>query len=194
MDSKFMNILYNKASNIIIENRRIDYTMAKEVLFDSRLDFCLLSPPITGSNIESIPLEVQRMVRITSKTHRFADVDEIPFSELANENFAAYTEQTGPREDFDEKCHRSGFIPDIIFESSSIRDMINPVKAEHGIVYVSLPSISTYDTDELHVINLKDEDAETVLSLSLRNDKPLRHLVEVMKNTILEYYNFNYVK
>jgi len=189
MTPEFMNILYKKAPHIMIENRRIDYSTVKSELLDGTLDFCVLSPPITGKNILSIPLEVQRMSVITSKTHRLADVNEMFFAELADEKFAAYVESTGPREDFEEKCRRSGFIPNIVFESSSIRDLINPVMAGRGIAYTSIPSISTYGHEELHIIKLKDEDANTVLSLSIRNDKPPRQLVEILKNTIIEYFD-----
>jgi len=188
MTPEFMNYLYEKIPNIVIENRHIDHSAAKDGLLDGTLDLCVLSPPVVGKKIETIPLELQRMVIITSATHRLASVDEISFAELSEEKFAAYAENTGPRADFEEKCRRRGFKPNIVFESNSIRDMINPVKAGRGILYSSVEALSMYSQEGLHIIRLKDEDATTVLGLSIRNDKPIRPLAETLKNTIIEFF------
>jgi len=188
MDEKMMDKIYRELPNLLLENMNISYATTEDDLISGKLDFCVLSPPITNTDFISIPVAVQDMCIITSKNHRLGNVNECNLIDLAEENFISYSENSSPRIHFENLCKNAGFIPKVNFECNSIRTAVPAVQAGRCIALVAAPAFDYYDMNNLHVIKLLDKNIFTVLSLSYYKNKKISPLVQRVIDLFFEEY------
>jgi len=180
--------LMSEIPDILLQNLSIDYTVCMQGLKDGMLDFSILANLPSYEGITSIPLEKQSMCIITSKNHPLSNRSEMNLSELAEENFVSYTENTTPRIHFEGMCKKAGFKPKVPFECNYLKTMLGPVMAGYGIALVSYSTALAFEKSGYHYVKIKDDFVYVILALNYRNDKPMKPVAERAKNILLEFY------
>ncbi|MFF2482221.1 LysR family transcriptional regulator [Paenibacillus sp. NPDC058071] len=100
-------------------------------------DISLLSLPLIDASLAWEPLMEEEICIAVPPGHRLASLDRpVKVSELANEPFVGLKKGQGFRQITVELCQRSGFTPNIVFESSNMETIQSLVAGGMGIAFV----------------------------------------------------------
>jgi DNA-binding transcriptional LysR family regulator len=118
----------------------------KRMLENTEVDFCISSPPIEGTGIESSRLLTEEVYLTVPPGHRLVGRGSIDLHEAANESFINMKAGYGFRDITDEFCRRAGFTPTFAFEGDEPAVIRSLVKAGLGVAFV--PALSWMDTPD----------------------------------------------
>ena len=180
--------LYKVIPNAIIENRNSDSKTAIKQLIDETVDLCILNRELHDPGVATIPLLRQQFGVVLSDKHWLAESDEIDLKDLENEKFAAYSEGRGAREVINKLFEQGGFVPKIIFESSSTQPMFEPIKAGLCIALMTFAPYEKYFTGGTKWIPLKNKDCYALRSIMYKKGKTQNRAIREYVRIILESY------
>ncbi|QNN53907.1 LysR family transcriptional regulator [Nocardioides mesophilus] len=102
------------------------------------VDVCLTAPPPGGEDVETVPLEVQRLCLAVPREHPLAGRRRVRMPSLAGEAFIGFKPGYGMRQITDDWCRRAGFTPALAFEGDDMATVRGLVAAGLGVAL--LPS------------------------------------------------------
>jgi LysR family hydrogen peroxide-inducible transcriptional activator len=102
-----------------------------------RVDFSLLTLPISEPSLEAIPYAEEEIRLAVPKQHQLArEKEPIPVAALRKEAFIVLKKGNGFRKIAQTICEEAGFEPQIVFESSNIETVKSLVAAGMGIAFI----------------------------------------------------------
>jgi DNA-binding transcriptional LysR family regulator len=187
---ELVNSIYSINPNITIDFVSIFAEGVEQRFLAGEIDMWISSPPVTGKGIKSTPLIEENLGVVTSVKHPIAHLKEVPLAALKGEKFAAYPKNTAPRKAFESFCRESGFVPQVVFEGNSIRDMFKMVQANRAIGCAALWALrmNKPQLEGMTVIPLAEKKYSTLLGLSWHSDHPERKVSALVRDTIIDFY------
>jgi DNA-binding transcriptional LysR family regulator len=136
-------VLPDLLRSFIMENPEVRFqqflestSSMKRLLEDAKIDYCISSVPIEGSDIVWEPLMTEEIFLIVPPDHRLAGRDRIKLDEVKNEPFITMNTGFGFRNLTDEFCREAGFVPHIAFEVDEPGVIGDLVRQGLGIAFV----------------------------------------------------------
>lgn len=118
--------------------------------FEERsIEIGLLRPPVPEWLSTRLLLE-EPLIAVLPEDHPSAEKDLVPLSDLSDERFILWPRSSGARI-FDEIvafCHKAGFVPDIVEESTELQTMVGLVASGMGV------SLQIANPDLLHSLGV----------------------------------------
>lgn len=111
-----------------------------ERLMNGEIDLCISSlpieQPIGQAEIHCEPLITEEIFLAVPANHRLAGRNSIQLNEIANDPFISLTTEDGIRTITNDFCRQAGFMPNIVFESSTPEVIRSLVKAGLGVAFL----------------------------------------------------------
>lgn len=161
----------------------------KNKLEDSTVDFCISSPPITGENIESVPLLTEEIFLNVPEGHRLADRKEIDLCEATGESFITFKKDYGIRNLTESFCRQAGFAPNIVYEgdiTDSLTDLVNI-----GLGVALLPATHHWSPALINppiYVHIRRPVCERAIGISYVRDRYLPKAARKFKDYVIEYF------
>jgi len=189
MEPPIIDELFRRVPNVVIENRNVDSKTAIQMLIDENIDLCVINSELVDPQINFIKLLRQQFGVVLYTGHPMANRKKISIKELHKEPFALYREGTGPRMVLDRIFDDVGYSPHIIFETSTTRPMIEPVKSGRCITLSTEFVFHKYETEGLVWVPLAEEKYCALRNIAYKKGKPQNRAVREYVRIILEKYD-----
>lgn len=147
---------YDRRPNIRIQQSILPDSVAKERLISGEIELCISNTPITGPDIEWLPILKERLDLIVPKNHRLAQFDEIDLLEAKNEHFIGYKSGLDSISMFEKCCLQAGFTPNIVFEGTEMSIVLQLVNEGQGITFYPQYSFLGEQLTNTKIIRLKN--------------------------------------
>ena len=184
----FIEFVYRAVPEAILEMKRMYSTAVYDDIVDGSIDMAVTGAQGPRSDrIEAVTIKRSRMCIVVAETHPLAMCKSVLISELRDTAFSSYIRQMGPRISLEEICRKNGFAPKVIFEASTITDVLQPVKSGTCVAYIPKVIFSVYNTAGLVCLDLADVDAYVDMQLCKAKDTPMRPIAEKTWNAIVDY-------
>jgi DNA-binding transcriptional LysR family regulator len=164
------------------------FSESRKQLLTGKIDLCISSPPLTGEDIECIPLIVEEIFLVVPRGHRFADRDSINLIETSGESFISLKEGFGIRDITDNYCRQAGFIPNIVFESQAAINILDLINANLGIAFLPIKLLEKSTRENLIMLHINDFTAERTTALSYMKNRYLPLAVMQFRDFVIKKY------
>lgn len=163
----------------------------KRLLEEGKLDFCISSPPITGTQIVTRFLCRDEIFLVVPNHHRLANRESVQLCEAADEDFIALDPNFSSRRIQDEFCRQAGFLPKPVWEGELplLIQMVNT-----GRWVCMLPrSLLSVQSKNYRVLKISEPVCERTLALSWRKDRTLNQNEQKFKQAIIDFYETKFL-
>ena len=147
---------YERRPNVRIQQSILPDFIAKERLMRGEIELCVSNTPITGPDIEWLPILKERLDLIVPKNHRLAHLDEIDLQDVKNERFIGYKSGLESTSMFEQCCIQAGFTPNIVFEGTELSIVLQLVDEGQGISFYPQYSFLGKQLTNSKIIRLKN--------------------------------------
>ncbi|WP_330948925.1 LysR family transcriptional regulator [Virgibacillus sp. MG-45] len=149
---------YERRPNVRIYQSILPDAVAKERLISGEIELSVSNTPITGPDIEWLPILKERLDLIVPKNHRLAQFDEIDLLEAKNERFIGYKSGVESMSIYEQCCLNVGFKPNIVFEGTEMSIVLQLVNEGQGISFYPQYSFLGNQLTNTKIIRLKNND------------------------------------
>lgn len=146
------------------------------------LGFC--SPNEQIENISTVPVIDEELFLIVPKEHRLADKNQVDLSEVANDPFVLYKQESGLRDVIDHLCEEAGFKPTSTFEGVGDATIAGFVAANFGVALI--PFIPGLDMTKISLLSVSKPRCRRVIHMAWRTDRYMSPAVVHLKRFIEE--------
>lgn len=147
---------YERRPNVRIQQSILPDFIAKERLMRGEIELCVSNTPITGPDIEWLPILKERLDLIVPKNHRLAHLDEIDLQDVKNERFIGYKSGLESTSMFEQCCIQAGFTPNIVFEGTELSIVLQLVDEGQGTSFYPQYSFLGKQLTNSKIIRLKN--------------------------------------
>ena len=150
------------------------------------LDIGIISFPKTVRDLNIVPWHEELMVLACNPEHRFRIEDEMPLSNIADENFIGFNRGLNIRKEVDRFIKEAGITVNVVLEFDNIESIKRAVEAGYGISILPRPTFEAeIRRGSLHAVHFRDRDFVRPLGiLNQRSSKPdanISKFVEFLK-------------
>ncbi len=136
-------------------------------------DMSLVTAPVTGLDLEVLPLITEDLLLAVPPGHRLAGAGIVELAEAAGEPFILLKEGMGFRDVVLAACAAAGFLPDTVFESSHMETVQSLVAVGMGVALVPRMILMRDRTPAPVFLELPPPRPTRTLSLVWRRDRYL---------------------
>lgn len=126
---------YKRRPNARIHQTILPDVIAKEKLIKGEIDLSISNTPITGENIEWLPIVKENLDLIVPKSHWLSQYDAIDLIEAKKERFISYKSGLESISNYEQCCLLAGFQPNIVFEGTELSIVLQLVNEGEGITF-----------------------------------------------------------
>ena len=153
------------------------------------VDFCISSPPLTGKNIESIRLLIEKIYLFVPRKHKFAERNEIDLSEAREESFIAFKKGFGIRDLTESFCHEAGFNPKIVYEGDITDSLTELVDIGLGVALLPAPHKWSHPSNHSSIpINISNPKCKRIIGLSFIRERYLPRAARKFRDYVIKYF------
>ncbi|AFC29016.1 LysR family transcriptional regulator [Paenibacillus mucilaginosus 3016] len=152
------------------------------------IDFCCSSPPVQGSELVCDIVFQERIYLIVPTTHRFANRDRVPLSELKEERFVSLNKGYGIRDLMDFHCEKAGFIPQNAYEGDEPATLGLLVQAGLGISFVPESALHFWPVENIVFLRIEEPVCERQIGLSRHHSRYLSNAAKEFRQVIIEHF------
>jgi len=161
----------------------------KNELENAEIDFCISSTPVTGPDIEWLPLVKEELCLTVSKDHPLASRKSISLIEAANEPFITLSSKSNFREITDGFCRQAGFEPQIAFELEEASAIQNLVEMGLGITFTLPLSLGENMSRQKTVqLRITDPVCQRIFGISWNRKHFLSQAAVHFRQFVIEYF------
>jgi DNA-binding transcriptional LysR family regulator len=151
--SKFFGDFLKDHPQVKIKHKQASISEMKFLLENAEIDICISTSPITGDNIEWVPLREEEIFLSVPTTHRLANQKTIDLSEVSDETFINLSQGYGFRDITDKFCKEAGFTPNVAIEVEESWAIQQLVELGHGISFI--PNLSILRDSPPNTVRIK---------------------------------------
>ncbi|WP_042455120.1 LysR family transcriptional regulator [Neobacillus dielmonensis] len=141
--------------NITIKFTESGAIPLQKALLNGELDVIIVHTPVDEALINYFIFLKGDLRLIVSKNHPLATAEKVSWQTLQNENFILLPEGYKIRELILSECHKNGFSPKIICETSHWDFLIEMVNREQGITILPQNELKPLDFDNHNICNIQ---------------------------------------
>ncbi|WP_127529902.1 LysR family transcriptional regulator [Paenibacillus kobensis] len=156
------------------------------LLHRGEVDFCLSSPPIEDSDIESQVVFIDPILVAVPKGHRLADRSSVSLAELKDEWFVGVKKGFGARDFVDSLCQSAGFVPRFVYEGDEPARLSSLVEAEIGIAF--MPSTARNLREPIRYLQVEDHELIRKIALSWHRSRYISRAAQEFREVVVEYF------
>ncbi|MFG6147536.1 LysR family transcriptional regulator [Halobacillus sp. B23F22_1] len=131
------------------------------------------------------PIFKEKIILITSKSHRFAEMEAVPLEEIMEESFIHYNKNTELRNVIDSNLFQYDIYPNVIYEGLEINSVIGLVSANMGIAFV--PESTVRNLQNIHVSSIPSFDLERTIYLIHKKKDYISNAAQSFKNFTFDF-------
>lgn len=105
----------------------------EQTVTDGRCELAFTRRVRENDELEYLPFRQDSLVAVVSHSHPFADRDSLTLSDLRQENLLFLDSRTGLYDMCRELCHRSGFVPNILYTGHRPENIVELTAENMGI-------------------------------------------------------------
>lgn len=121
---------------------------------EGRLDIGIVIMPFASDDVDIVPIFKSTNVAVVHHTHPLANRSEVSFIELKDEKFIILNQTYMLHDQIVTKCKESGFVPDIVSESSQWDFIAQMVEMKQGITILPKPIMHKFNLQDLRLLKL----------------------------------------
>ncbi|MCM3568101.1 LysR family transcriptional regulator [Neobacillus mesonae] len=137
---KFLGDFLTNFPDVKIKHYQASSSGMKSLLENAEIDICISTSPISGRDIEWVPLIEEEIFLSVPPNHQLANRESINLDEVSEENFINLQSGYGFRDITDKFCMEAGFKPNTTIELEESSAMQQLVELGFGISFI--PSLS----------------------------------------------------
>lgn len=179
---------YERRPNVKISQSILPDTVAKERLISGEIELCVSNTPITGPDIEWLPVLKERLDLIVPINHRLAEFDEIDLLEAKNERFIGYKSGLESVSMYEQCCLRAGFTPNIVFEGTEMSIVLQLVNEGQGITFYPQYSFLGEQLTNTKIIRLKNSDCYQMVGFAWLKNKKYSYVAEQFRQHMIQAF------
>lgn len=142
-----------------------------------------------NQTFELFPLITDHLVLIIGQFHPLAEFKAVDIKDLASEKFVSMTNNSFNTEIFINICKKSGFNPDIIYQSDHIDMLLSFVSDGLGVSLLTSQVAKQFQRqNKIKIINL-NEQVNVTIALAIPKEINLNPSVRAFKKYTLEWFN-----
>lgn len=164
----------------------LDTHAMKTLLQRGEVDFCLSSPPIQESDIESRVVHIDPLFVAVPKGHRLADRAGVFLAELKDEWFVGVKKGFGARDFVDSLCQAAGFVPQYVYEGDEPARLGSLVEAGIGIAFI--PGTARNEREPIRYLRIEDHRLERRIALSWHRSRYLSRAALAFREVVESYF------
>ena len=162
-------------------------------LINGEFDLCISSLPIeqpTGQfEIHREPLVTEEIFLAVPPNHHLAGRNSIQLSEIANESFISPAKEDGLRDIINKFCRQAGFVPNIVFESSTTEVICSLVKTGLGVAFLPAFWWNEKNADSLVKLHITNPSLQRTIWLSWVKDRYLSAATHNFSKFMIDYFS-----
>jgi len=153
---------------------------------DREVDFYFTSLPIQQEGFSEIPLIKEKLYLAVPHGHKYANHKKIHLSEVSDEPFVGYKENSPLRIMNDGLCYYAGFTPKMVCETEDPASIASLVRSGFGVAIVG----GCKSGEELDLVKLPIEDpaGERIFRIAWREDRYLSQAAIAFRDFIVNYF------
>lgn len=121
-----------------------------------KLDIGIVIMPFASDDVDIVPIFNSKNVAVVHHTHPLAHRKEISFIELKAEKFIILNGTYMLHDQILMKCKESGFVPDIVIESSQWDFIAQMIQMNQGITILPKPIMKKFNVKDIRLLSLKN--------------------------------------
>lgn len=152
-----------------------------------KVDLYLTSLPIQQEGFNEIPLIKEKLYLAVPHGHKFANHKSIRLSEVSEEPFVGYKENSPLRVMNDDLCDQAGFRPKMVCETEDPASIAGLVRSGFGVAIVG----GCKSEEELNLVKLPIEDpaGERTFRIAWHKDRYLSQAAIEFRDFIVSYFS-----
>ncbi|MDQ0205024.1 LysR family transcriptional regulator [Pectinatus haikarae] len=162
-------------------------------LINGEFDLCISSLPIEQPigqfKIHREPLVTEEIFLAVPANHRLAMRNSIQLSEIADESFISPPKEDGLRDITTDFCKQAGFVPNIVFESSTTEVICSLVRTGLGVAFLPAFWLNEKSADSLVRLHIKNPSLQRTIWLSWVKDRYLPAATRNFSKFIINYFS-----
>lgn len=179
---------YDRRPNIRIQQSILPDSVARERLLSGEIELCVSNTPITGPDIEWLPVLKERLDLIVPKNHRLAEFDEIDLLEAKNERFIGYKSGLESISMFETCCLQTGFTPNIVFEGTEMSIVLQLVNEGQGITFYPQYSFLGEQLANTKIIRLKNSHCYQMVGFAWLKSKKYSYVSKQFREHMIQSF------
>lgn len=140
---------------ITLNVQEISQERMEDLLLAGELDVGIAFDEIRSPDIESLPLLIETLALVVSRTHPLAQAKSIGLEALSGESLVLLSTEFATREQIDRYCRKHGIKPKVLMEANALGAVIEIVR--RTTLSTLLPAKTAYAHDDLMAITLEPE-------------------------------------
>lgn len=176
----FTSVIYkfrNMYPNVDLKITEAGANIIKQWVSDGTIDIGVVILPVSSENFNVIPIIEAENVLIVNKRNPLAEYDEVSFKMLKNENFISLNNTFMLYDQINSICRISGFVPNIICETSQWDFIAEMVALNQGVSILPRPILKKFNSDNIKLIRLKDPAFSWNIAIILKKDKYISKII-----------------
>lgn len=140
---------------ITLNVQEISQERMEDLLLAGELDVGIAFDEIRSPDIEALPLLIESLALVVSRTHPLAQAKSIGLEALSGESLVLLSTEFATREQIDRYCRKHGINPKVLMEANALGAVIEIVR--RTTLSTLLPAKTAYAHDDLVAITLEPE-------------------------------------
>jgi DNA-binding transcriptional LysR family regulator len=189
----FSPIIYQyryKYPDIRLEISEVGANTVRDLVTNGTLDIGVIIRPFK-EDYAAVPILKSEAVLLLPENHHLANFQSVKFSQLSGERFMILSDDYMLHNIIIQSCERSGFSPNIQFESSQWDLLVEMVAMNQGISILPRPIIDKFWYPKIRMVHLEEPEFPWDVVLVYRKDKfvtaPMRYFIDLVKSVSENY-------
>ncbi|MEE6452272.1 LysR substrate-binding domain-containing protein [Gottfriedia acidiceleris] len=155
-------------------------------LLENKLDIGIVFLPMKGDELETISLYKEEMAFAVPVGHPLENQNKLGLEVLQTTPSILLPEQYFIRQLINKACKDVGFIPEPVFEITTIQSLINMVIDRIGVTILPRPYLEYLNHPRIKIIPILNADLARYIGIIYRKDKYLSAATRIFINTLKE--------
>ncbi|MDP1509958.1 LysR family transcriptional regulator [Paenibacillus sp. CMAA1739] len=155
-------------------------------LLENKLDIGIVFLPMKGDELETISLYKEEMAFAVPVGHPLENQDKLGIEVLQTTPSILLPEQYFIRQLINKACKDVGFIPEPIFEITTMQSLINMVIDRIGVTILPRPYLEYLNHPRIRIIPILNVNLARYIGIIYRKDKYLSAATRIFINTLKE--------
>lgn len=165
----------------------------KKYLLENKLDFGIVFLPMKGKELETISLYTEEMAFAVPIGHPLEKQDILGLEALQTTPSILFPENYFIRQHINKACKDLGFVPEPVFEITTMDSLINMVVEGVGITILPKPYLEYLNHCDLKIIPILNSNLSREIGIIYRKDKYLSVATHIFINNLKDTsLNLNY--
>lgn len=156
----------------------------KKQLLENKLDLGIVFLPMKGDELETISLYTEEMAFAVPIGHPLENEDMLDIEVLQTTSSILFPEPYFMRQLINEACKELGFVPEPVFEITTMESLINMVIAKVGVTILPKPYLEYLNNPHIRIIPILNSNLARDIGIVYRKDKYLSAATRIFINTL----------